>query len=397
MKTQNGTIKKIGRSWYGRWREDVIVDAKLKRVQKFEKLAEVDDRYRSKADVRPLLAERLRALNEGRVDARSTLRLSAFVDEFYLPYARDSFKPSTVHGYTKLWKDSLSANVGDIRLRDFKTVDAANLLAAFATKGWGRRSLQHAKSLLSGIFTYAKNLGVIDGINPVQGTIIPRKAAPPAETHASTPEEVMAILELLDRAKGVEPRQRVQSKVAIGLMFFAGLRPGEARGVRWEDYNGKTLTVKQSVWRNHTTDPKTAHAAKPVPVIEPLRELLAELRAAEGNPQNGSILRGVLGRPLNLNMIAKRVIMPALRNPENYPSPNPKKLRWHGYYAFRRGIATLTSSVSRDPMAAKGLLRHTSVSTTLNHYIKDVPEVTENAMNLVEELFKPVPVEEAKQ
>jgi hypothetical protein len=42
-------------------------------------------------------------------------------------------------------------------------------------------------------------------------------------------------------------------------------------------------------------------------------------------------------------------------------------------------------------MAAKGLLRHTSVSTTLNHYIKDVPQVTENAMSLVEELFnKPV-------
>jgi hypothetical protein len=38
-------------------------------------------------------------------------------------------------------------------------------------------------------------------------------------------------------------------------------------------------------------------------------------------------------------------------------------------------------------MAAKGLLRHSSVSTTLAHYIKDVPAVTENAMNQVEQLF----------
>ena len=52
---------------------------------------------------------------------------------------------------------------------------------------------------------------------------------------------------------------------------------------------------------------------------------------------------------------------------------------------------------THDPMAAKGLLRHTSVSTTLNHNIKDVLEVTENAMNLVEELFKPVAAEEVKQ
>jgi len=51
--------------------------------------------------------------------------------------------------------------------------------------------------------------------------------------------------------------------------------------------------VKQSVWRKHTTDPKTASAKKPVPVIQSLRELLAELREAEGNPANGPILRGL--------------------------------------------------------------------------------------------------------
>jgi len=169
-------------------------------------------------------------------------------------------------------------------------------------------------------------------------------------------------------------------------MFFGGLRPGEARGASWEDYNGKTLCVKHSVWRTHTTAPKTANAAKPVPVIEPLRDLLEALRNLEGNPQSGPILRGLSGKPLSLDMLAREVIIPAVRNPENY-KPNEKLLTWHGYYAFRRGIATLTSSVSRDPMAAKGLLRHTSVNTTLTHYIKDVPEVTENAMNLVEELF----------
>jgi integrase len=229
---------------------------------------------------------------------------------------------------------------------------------------------------------------VIDGVNPVQGTIIPRKATPPAETHASTPEEVMEILVLLDKAKGLEPRERMQSQVAIGLVFFAGLRPGEARGASWEEYNGKTLSVRHSVWRTHTTPPKTTHAAKPVPVIEPLRELLEQLHKLEGKPEQGPILRGESGKPLNLDMLAREVIKPALGNPENYPTPDAKRLAWHGYYAFRRGIATLTSSVSRDPMAAKGLLRHTSVSTTLNHYIKDVPQVTENAMSLVEELFK---------
>lgn len=152
----------------------------------------------------------------------------------------------------------------------------------------------------------------------------------------------------------------------------------------------KTLTVKQSVWRKHTTSPKTASAAKPVLVIEPLRELLAKLRQLEGNPPKGPILRGVKGGPLDLNMLLKRVIRPALHNRENYGDPeakNWKPLEWHGFYSLRRGIATQITAITRDLMAAKGLLRHSSVNTTLAHYIKDVPEVTANGMAQVEQLF----------
>ena len=76
---------------------------------------------------------------------------------------------------------------------------------------------------------------MLDGVNPIQGTIIPRKAAAPTETHASTPDEVVAILDVLRRAKGLGERQTLQAQTAIALMFFAGLRPGEARGVRWQD------------------------------------------------------------------------------------------------------------------------------------------------------------------
>ena len=389
MKTQNGSIKRIGKSWYGRWREDVIEKGQTVRKQRFEKLCDVDDRYRAKVDVRPLLADKLRALNEGRTDARSSLTLAEFFAEYYRPYARENLKPSTVHGYLKLW-ETLCPRVGEIRLRDFKTVDAANTLSHFTAKGWGRRSLQHAKSLLSGIFTYAKNLGVLDGVNPVQGTMIPRKAAAPAETHATTPDEVVAILDVLKRAKELEQRSKLQAQTAIALMFFAGLRPGEARGARWENYEGNTLTVKQSVWRTHTTDPKTAGAAKPVLVIEPLREVLAQLRESEGNPVNGPILRSVKGKPLSLDMLARVVIRPALRNAANYRDGNAKNwkpLDWQGFYSLRRGIATHLTAITRDPMAAKGLLRHSSVNTTLAHYIKDVPAVTANGMAQVEQLF----------
>jgi hypothetical protein len=80
-------------------------------------------------------------------------------------------------------------------------------------------------------------------------------------------------------------------------------------------------------------------------VIEPLRKLLAELREAESNPASGPILRGMKGKPLNLNMLAKRVIRPALRNPENYRTPDAKPIEWQGFYSLRRGIATQLTAI----------------------------------------------------
>jgi integrase len=396
---QEGYIWRVGRSWYGRWREDVVSDGtiqdykkrlipkgRIARVQHSEKLAEYSDRYRRDADVRPLLAEKLRPLNERKQSPESTLTLAQYVKDFFLPRAEQECKPSTVAGYKARWNAYLSEQREmQIRLRDFRCVSATNLFAEIHRKhNLGRTTLKHIKSLLSAVFTYAKQQGVLDGMNPIKDSAIPRAANAPEETYATSADEVLGILDVLERAK------EFQTRAAVALVFFAGLRPGEARGAKWEDYDGQTLTVRHSVWHTHETDPKTAASAKPVPIIDPLRTILAELRKAEGYPARGPILRGPSGKPLNLDNVAKRRLMPALRNPENYPQPyKAELLAWHGWYSLRRGIATLTSSISRDPMAAKGLLRHSSVNTTLAHYIKDVPEVTRRAMEQVEALIAP--------
>lgn len=161
--------------------------------------------------------------------------------------------------------------------------------------------LKKSKSILSGLFKLARNQGALDAPNPIPGTMIPKKAAPSAEMHAATPEEIVAIMDAIDTAepeeKGITKLQRLQAKAAVALQFFAGLRPGEARGVCWQYYEGKRLEVRQSVWDTHTTLPKTEESAKAVPVIESLASILSELREENGNPSEGPILRGPSERP----------------------------------------------------------------------------------------------------
>jgi hypothetical protein len=101
---QTGYIWKVGGSWYGRWRDNVVEDGRVVRKQCSVKLADVCDRYRTKADVRLLLAEKLRPVNEGRTRPESTLPVAQFVEKHYLPFVEENFKPSTRAGYKSFGK-----------------------------------------------------------------------------------------------------------------------------------------------------------------------------------------------------------------------------------------------------------------------------------------------------
>src|SRR5512146_2078238 len=104
MAAQSGHIWKENGAWYGRWRQDVVTpEGTTKRVQKSKKLVEYSDKYRTEKDVQPLLDEILQPLNAGKVDVRSTMAITTFVDSKYLPFVRENHKASTYNGYSKLW------------------------------------------------------------------------------------------------------------------------------------------------------------------------------------------------------------------------------------------------------------------------------------------------------
>lgn len=383
---QAGYIWRVGRSWYGRWYRDQIVDGAVVRCQHSEKLCAYSDRYRSKKDVKPLLAEKLAPVNEGRCSAESTLTVVKYVEQFFLPYAEAELKPSTVHGYKGLWRMYVKPRAADITLRDFRCVDATNILAAIHREhGLSRKSLRHCKSLLGSIFTHAKRAGVIDE-NPIRDAGIPRRAEKAEPTVAYSPQDV---LEMLHTLTGV-------ARAAVALMFFAGLRPGEARAAQWADYDAdkRILRVKSSMWRTVLGTPKTEQSCGFVPMAQVLADTLADLPRI-----SQFILAGPSGKPVDLHNLAARVVSPALQRcaicheakAEHAEAEHPFELDkslplWRGWYALRRGLATAATTVD-SAIAAKSLLRHSNIATTNQHYIKSVPAEAIRAVDKINALF----------
>ena len=46
------------------------------------------------------------------------------------------------------------------------------------------------------------------------------------------------------------------------------------------------------------------------------------------------------------------------------------KISWHGWHGFRRGLASNLNRLGIDDSVIQRILRHTTVATTQNHYIK---------------------------
>jgi integrase len=161
----------------------------------------------------------------------------------------------------------MSARLGALRVRDVRTVHVSRMLRAIAAEhDLAKNTLQHIKSVLSGIFTYAKNEGAFDGANPVQGALLPSKAGEAKETFAYDLSQILRILDVLP----------LLPKAAVATASFVGLREGELRGVEWQDYNGTEITVCRSIWKSVVNRPKTA-------------AILDEYRMSMHNPKSGVI------------------------------------------------------------------------------------------------------------
>jgi integrase len=385
---QRGHIFRKGNVWYGRWRRAEIVkdadgNSRTERRQHCEKLADFSDRYRTETDVQPLLDAKLASLNEGRESPESTLSVCEYAEKHFLPWADGELRPATAHGYRALWKSYLRPRVQKITVRDFRCCEATRLLSDLHREhGLGRATLAHVKGLLGVIFTHARRAGVLDGTNPVREAGIPRAASAGEPTHAYTPQEITTMLDALEGT----------AKTAIAVMFFAGLRPSEARGLQWTDYNAKakTLRVSRSMWRSFTNEPKTESSVACVPVPQVLADVL------EAVPRTSEyILTSALGKPVDLHNLASRVIRPALakcatcrkaKHPVNGHEYQPFG-SWRGFYALRRGCATLATSLD-SPLAAKSLLRHSNVQTTAQYYIKSVADDAVRASQKMNALFE---------
>jgi integrase len=83
--------------------------------------------------------------------------------------------------------------------------------------------------------------------------------------------------------------------------------------------------------------------------------------------------------------LARRVIIPAL--PANEAGI---VLKWKGWHAFRRSLASNLYSVGVSPKIIQAILRHSDIGTTLAYYVAVPDQEARDALQKIEDLLAAV-------
>jgi integrase len=360
---QRGYVFTAHNAWHVRYVVTALVDGQTKRVQKSTRICSKSGI--SKPQARTLAQQVLNRINtDGGCVAPVDFPVTEFWQTTYLPHLERTTKASTLHGYKKLWSQHLALHLAGFTLRKYGTVDATRCLTSLAERGLGTRTIAHVRSLLSGVFRHALRTGLIEA-NPVRdaGSLLPART--PEPTYAYTLDEAEnTVTALFDHT---------QAQLVFALACFLGLRPGEIAGLQWSDIDGEWLHVRRSSWRGIVGTTKTQESVASVPLIEPLKSLLAAWRLQTKSEWMFPSNRGE--RPLNISQFAQRAIAPVLKS---------KNIPWHGLYAGRRGAATLLVQLTGNAVASQYVLRHRSIATTQAFYVKPVQTAAVEGLRLLE-------------
>jgi integrase len=390
---QAGYIYEASGVFLVRYYVNQIVDGEQQRVQRSHRLCEKNEKYyaRNAKSVKLLRNAFMQTVNVQQASGRPAqqdMSISDFWEQRYLPYCeeivqltgRTRKKPSTVRGYKQIWNQHLKAHFGKMTLQDYEPFLGTQFLQSL-TGTQGKNTLKHIKALGSSIFKRA----VIEQrikVSPWHDVSMPDDVIESKTTPHYTLEEAENIISALV--------DHVDCQLIMALSCFLGLRPGEIAALRWEDFDTDTVHIRRSVVRGIVDVPKTLESVATLPLIQQVKIPLILWRQKSGSRKEGYVFESRNGTPVDLHNLIARVIKPHVEGKSICESCDkvPKKsgVEWKTLYAGRRGACTaVIESTNGNYAVAQALLRHKSMTTTLNVYKKAItPEAFRNGMKLLE-------------
>jgi len=206
----------------------------------------------------------------------------------------------------------------------------------------GINTLKHIHSVASGIFARAirsmknvtndKDVAALNPWHSIKASDAPAISA--EQGPAATEKEIEIIIANLETERGGRDDWNIQlAQTALAVGIYAGLRPSEIAGLKWESINldEAHFTICRAHVYGKTKERTKTEKNRIVHYDDRLTGILRAWWGANGSPVAGWVFPNRDGNPVNMSSLIDRII-----------APNCEKngVEWNDFYSLRRGAIT---------------------------------------------------------
>ena len=342
--------------------------------------------HKTEKDAQVALRKMLGELEQGTLATGKQQTLKAYLED----WLKDVVKPSahsigTYNMYRIVVEKHVIPSLGHVRLQQLKPQQVQGFYARLLKEGLGQKRVRSIHSVLRKALENAVKWNLVSRnvcnlVNPP----IPRR-------HEIQPLTYEQAQKLITTAY----QHKLQALITVAIT--TGMRRGELLGLHWQDIDLEkgSLQIRRSVNRigKHgivVSEPKTKGSRRkimlPAFVVEVLKEHRVKQQEMKANALDAwrdmdivfCSLVGTYIEPSNLHEWFKKLLKDA-----ELPD-----IRFHD---LRHSAATILLGMGVHPKVVQELLGHSNISMTMDTYSHVLPSMQSEAMDKMDNLFKPKP------
>jgi len=316
--------------------------------------------------------------------ARADLTMAKFLRGWIDNVVLTTMKPLTHQTYDYIVKGRLIPAIGTVSLAKLGPEHIERLQADMVKHNFSLNTIKLMRTTLSAALSYAVERRLI-GQNPLKTVKLPRSHNLEDEDDEPRVFTVDELLLLQEAMVGDE------YEPYFHFMIMTAIRPGEARGVRWQDidferriFRLRRQTIELKGGRREFGTPKSRQGKREIPLLAPAmavfeaqRQRVQFMRQTPGWQENDLVFPSANGRPI----VARTVNMhlTALCKKAGIEHATP--------HTLRHATSTYLLIAGASEREAQDLLGHASNATT-RRYQHVLPEMRVRAMERLDTFFK---------
>jgi integrase len=275
-----------------------------------------------------------------------------------------SYKPSTLRGYRRTLRLQILPELGAHQLSELRRSDVQAFVDRLLGEGHAPGTIRNAVNPLQALYRHAMRRELV-AVNPTRELELP--------SARNRPKRIASALEAAALLAALPASERALWATA----FYAGLRRGELRALRWSDVDlGRSEIRVERSWDQYegALDPKSDTSIRTVPILAVLRDNLDARKLA--TERDGSDL--VFGRTRS------EAFVPSTSDNRAKRAWKAAKLQRITLHECRHTFASLLIDAGVNAKALQTFMGHSTIQMTFDLYGHLMPGSREQARELVD-------------